>query len=146
MLTEGSAQVLYLSFSYEDFALSVDDEFLQVIGDSFGEAVVLGLLGHLDSHVFAHAEEVLYGEFGGENDAGEFVRSESILSEFLLYDRFDMDEWSPVNFNTPFLSYVKIGGSFGFRLRNQDGFYLVCLLYTSPSPRDQRGSRMPSSA
>ena len=24
--------------------------------------------------------------------------------------------------------------------------YLVCLLYTSPSPRDQRGSRMPSSA
>ena len=26
-----------------------------------------------------------------------------------------------------------------------DDFY-VCLLYTSPSPRDQRGSRMPSSA
>ena len=25
-------------------------------------------------------------------------------------------------------------------------FYEVCLLYTSPSPRDQRGSRMPSSA
>ena len=24
--------------------------------------------------------------------------------------------------------------------------YLACLLYTSPSPRDQRGSRMPSSA
>ena len=24
--------------------------------------------------------------------------------------------------------------------------YEVCLLYTSPSPRDQRGSRMPSSA
>ena len=27
-----------------------------------------------------------------------------------------------------------------------DGTYEVCLLYTSPSPRDQRGSRMPSSA
>ena len=24
--------------------------------------------------------------------------------------------------------------------------YKTCLLYTSPSPRDQRGSRMPSSA
>ena len=24
--------------------------------------------------------------------------------------------------------------------------HLTCLLYTSPSPRDQRGSRMPSSA
>ena len=31
---------------------------------------------------------------------------------------------------------------FGFRRLYQD----VCLLYTSPSPRDQRGSRMPSSA
>ena len=26
------------------------------------------------------------------------------------------------------------------------GHVLICLLYTSPSPRDQRGSRMPSSA
>ena len=26
------------------------------------------------------------------------------------------------------------------------GEYVACLLYTSPSPRDQRGSRMPSSA
>ena len=29
------------------------------------------------------------------------------------------------------------------KLRSQ---YSLCLLYTSPSPRDQRGSRMPSSA
>ena len=27
-----------------------------------------------------------------------------------------------------------------------DGQFNICLLYTSPSPRDQRGSRMPSSA
>ena len=27
-----------------------------------------------------------------------------------------------------------------------NGKYEFCLLYTSPSPRDQRGSRMPSSA
>ena len=30
--------------------------------------------------------------------------------------------------------------------RGKGGKYLICLLYTSPSPRDQRGSRMPSSA
>ena len=30
--------------------------------------------------------------------------------------------------------------------RPTDGRYGDCLLYTSPSPRDQRGSRMPSSA
>ena len=29
---------------------------------------------------------------------------------------------------------------------NLSGWVAVCLLYTSPSPRDQRGSRMPSSA
>ena len=40
-----------------------------------------------------------------------------------------------------------------FRLLPQKRFfrhlallYWICLLYTSPSPRDQRGSRMPSSA
>ena len=30
--------------------------------------------------------------------------------------------------------------------KTQDKISLACLLYTSPSPRDQRGSRMPSSA
>ena len=29
---------------------------------------------------------------------------------------------------------------------SDDTSYSICLLYTSPSPRDQRGSRMPSSA
>ena len=33
----------------------------------------------------------------------------------------------------------------GARVTLEDGSW-VCLLYTSPSPRDQRGSRMPSSA
>ena len=34
---------------------------------------------------------------------------------------------------------LRVNGSVTTRLN-------VCLLYTSPSPRDQRGSRMPSSA
>ena len=29
---------------------------------------------------------------------------------------------------------------------NKNAFYKACLLYTSPSPRDKRQSRMPSSA
>ena len=32
------------------------------------------------------------------------------------------------------------------QLRHEVDRVLACLLYTSPSPRDQRGSRMPSSA
>ena len=31
-------------------------------------------------------------------------------------------------------------------VKKYDGEYLVCLLYTSPSPRDRQKSRMPSSA
>ena len=34
----------------------------------------------------------------------------------------------------------------GFSEEQFDTPYRPCLLYTSPSPRDQRGSRMPSSA
>ena len=32
------------------------------------------------------------------------------------------------------------------RIQLENDLANVCLLYTSPSPRDQRGSRMPSSA
>ena len=35
---------------------------------------------------------------------------------------------------------------FEFRGTEPDTRFVTCLLYTSPSPRDQRGSRMPSSA
>ena len=40
-------------------------------------------------------------------------------------------------------SIILIGFGGGFR---RTELISICLLYTSPSPRDQRGSRMPSSA
>ena len=48
-------------------------------------------------------------------------------------------------------SYVFLVPVFGvlggvWLLDEKVGWTLICLLYTSPSPRDQRGSRMPSSA
>ena len=39
-----------------------------------------------------------------------------------------------------------VHGGETFHSGSKSGHYLACLLYTSPSPRDQRGSRMPSSA
>ena len=36
--------------------------------------------------------------------------------------------------------------SSAFAGKNRVQQHQICLLYTSPSPRDQRGSRMPSSA
>ena len=43
------------------------------------------------------------------------------------------------------LFYMHKGGAFGVG-KPRNGEAATCLLYTSPSPRDQRGSRMPSSA
>ena len=41
---------------------------------------------------------------------------------------------------------VLIRSAFGTATREAGDLSAGCLLYTSPSPRDQRGSRMPSSA
>ena len=42
--------------------------------------------------------------------------------------------------------YATALGLVGFGFDQIKQGYTFCLLYTSPSPRDQRGSRMPSSA
>ena len=80
------------------------------------------------------------------------------INDFLLRNNFDWMGW---DFNTPTASHM--GGVWERQIRscrsillsllknhsqslNDESFYTVCLLYTSPSPRDQRGSRMPSSA
>ena len=48
-------------------------------------------------------------------------------------------------FNTGFGGMGGMGGR-GRHAQMGGGDDMACLLYTSPSPRDQRGSRMPSSA
>ena len=52
----------------------------------------------------------------------------------------DSDEPAWVNLSTNRHGYLTE------RDHDGDGILSICLLYTSPSPRDQRGSRMPSSA
>ena len=46
--------------------------------------------------------------------------------------------------------YIATNGTLNFNGNNNESYpitiNIICLLYTSPSPRDQRGSRMPSSA
>ena len=57
---------------------------------------------------------------------------------------FPRDEWAiktptELNINQEKIDHL-------FNLSFADDATQACLLYTSPSPRDQRGSRMPSSA
>ena len=42
--------------------------------------------------------------------------------------------------------YVRVTNARLCRKDNADNWFLICLLYTSPSPRDRQKSRMPSSA
>ena len=44
------------------------------------------------------------------------------------------------------LTVDEVNGGFVGKIDNNNNIDYSCLLYTSPSPRDQRGSRMPSSA
>ena len=59
-----------------------------------------------------------------------------------LTDLKDLTEEDPLELQAAEhdMNYVKLDGSIGCMVNG------ACLLYTSPSPRDQRGSRMPASA
>ena len=59
----------------------------------------------------------------------------SPLSDVIIPNFSDEDLGNPMAGYTP-------AGAVGAPVANRG----TCLLYTSPSPRDQRGSRMPSSA
>ena len=71
--------------------------------------------------------------YSGENSIDMHIAIDDIL--MATYDNYDVYGYCI----TQILSFL-----------NREGFEerieYVCLLYTSPSPRDQRGSRMPSSA
>ena len=74
-------------------------------------------------------EKVISGYSGG--------KTENPTYEEVTYGNTGHLEVVQVIYDTSLISFEEL-------LKN---FWLnICLLYTSPSPRDQRGSRMPSSA
>ena len=93
---------------------------------------------------------VVMGKPAGEIDAWEFAGGRSALAEAAygafddLRSRFDVvvceGAGSPTEINLCAGDYVNMG------LARHGGIPTICLLYTSPSPRDGLLSRMPSSA
>ena len=64
-------------------------------------------------------------------DISQFTESKNLLNEVIKHDK---------DFLSAYLMLYEIYDKTNSKKKN------ICLLYTSPSPRDQRGSRMPSSA
>ena len=74
-------------------------------------------------------------------------------SEAFYVDLFGMDvEWRPDDDNVYLtsgndnLALHRVLGDGSSGQLDHIGFFIACLLYTSPSPRDRTRSRMPSSA
>ena len=57
----------------------------------------------------------------------------TFLITWEVFSRYALNSPNPWSFDLMIMAYGT-------------AFMMACLLYTSPSPRDQRGSRMPSSA
>ena len=71
----------------------------------------------------------------------------STLMNFLESDIQITTDRNLRDFRFPVQTVIRPNLDFrGFAGTISSGIIRVCLLYTSPSPRDQRGSRMPSSA
>ena len=108
------------------------------------KALVCGAGGFIGGHLVGRLKKEGYWVRGVDLKEHEFGNNES--DEFVIGDLRDpqiakkmvegMDEVYQLAADMGGAGYIFTG----------DNDAHVCLLYTSPSPRDQRGSRMPSSA
>ena len=93
---------------------------------------------------YPHNESVYFviADVAGKGiHAGMVMAKASTLFEIMSRDKVDVDEMA-FHMNND-LHLTKTGGMF---VTSIIGNYNICLLYTSPSPRDLSTSRMPSSA
>ena len=115
-------------------------------------AVAIGvLIGHRfnpnytnNFQVIDTSEQQTTGEIGRVEEIIRFVENsyvDSINNEKLIEEVVN----NLLSQLDPFSSYISATDLAQYN-EQLDGVFKGCLLYTSPSPRDQRGSRMPSSA
>ena len=76
-------------------------------------------------------------------DQARFEGDRTILVEDVLASLQELAYYHRQQYQNP---VIGLTGSNGKTTTKELTHLIFCLLYTSPSPRDQRGSRMPSSA
>ena len=75
----------------------------------------------------------------------ELVLADGTWSDFQILFEAQGQPEQPITLRAQTPGKVVISGRSNLRIAGEH-LVVACLLYTSPSPRDQRGSRMPSSA
>ena len=98
--------------------------------------------------VTLHGKDHYLGPHNSKTSIAEYDR---LVGEYLARGRrAPIDRPSDCLVKTVILAYWSYAKAYyvknGKQTKEVDAIRRACLLYTSPSPRDQRGSRMPSSA
>ena len=132
----------------EKLAVQIDDSGYKptiLIGIMRGAAPMIDVLSRIFKLKCAYLAVESYSGKGIEDEQGDIVFSREMSSiapnmggRILLCD--DLSD-TGITFNKS-IDWLKQYGP----IKGKIDDIKTCLLYTSPSPRDQRGSRMPSSA
>ena len=93
------------------------------------------------NEAFKNFESRYAAQLSKFNANGSSVTFSEALSALMLLSNAGVDDGQRISI----ISSVATGSSDTIEDGSANDAY-ICLLYTSPSPRDQRGSRMPSSA
>ena len=98
-----------------------------------------------DVRFYSHKSDKNMSPSGYHGATVTWAYNEIMLKEYaddyaliVDHDMFLIDEFNLVDY----MKGYDVSGCY----QSRESVEYVCLLYTSPSPRDQRGSRMPSSA
>ena len=113
---------------------------MDLSGSMQGAGGVGGLLAVTDHG--SQSADHFFPTYDGNGNVSEYLDASGIMQAHYEYDPFGNTTVSTGNKATDFFhrfSTKPLDAETGL-------YYYGCLLYTSPSPRDQRGSRMPSSA
>ena len=76
------------------------------MGYGLGGTEILHVLGNLDAHFFAEAEEVVNAIFTRHHHCLELIGADPVFAEFLFRDRLDMIKRPPIYLDGIFLLNV----------------------------------------